>query len=175
MVILYGANGMSEAMYLCFLLGAVRYLMRWTVSGHIRALVWTACYLALAVLTRYEAVAAIAAVIVVVFIVGTTARDPDRPVRDDRGSAASRRARGRAASAHGLHRVVRRQLGHHGRRVRPIQLALRQRLDPAGVVGWGVERHVVHQLVLALEQTFSLRPGRARNRHRRRRRCLDAA
>jgi hypothetical protein len=82
MVIMYGANGMSEAMYLCFLLGAARYLMRWTVNGQVRALVWTACYLALAVLTRYEAVAAIAAVTVVVFAVGSMARDHDRPIRE---------------------------------------------------------------------------------------------
>ncbi len=82
MVILYGANGMSEAMYLCFLIGTARFLLRWTVTGHIRPLVWTALNLALAVLARYEALAAVAAVAVAVFAVGTTARDRARSFRD---------------------------------------------------------------------------------------------
>ena len=109
--------------------------MRWTVSGHIRALVWTACYLALAVLTRYEAVAAIAAVIVVVFVVGTTARDPDQPLRE--------RALGGLSDAlvvalPPLAAVTAWCVVSWvivGGVFVPVQLALQQRLDPAGVVG----------------------------------------
>lgn len=82
MVVMYGANGMSEAMYLCFLLGVVRYLVEWTVSGTTRPLVLAGVDLAGAVLTREEAVAALIAVAITVFAVGTTARDHRAPVRE---------------------------------------------------------------------------------------------
>ncbi|HYA69324.1 MAG TPA: hypothetical protein VED63_11380 [Acidimicrobiales bacterium] len=79
MVIYYGANGMSEAMYLLFLIGATRYLLVWTATGRLRALILTGTNLGLAYLTRYEALAAALTVFVVVVIVGTIARDASRP------------------------------------------------------------------------------------------------
>ncbi len=82
MVIAYGANGMSEAMYLLFLIGATRYLLQWTVQGRLRPLVLTGLNLAAAFLTRYEALAAAFGAIVVVLIVGTVARDPARSRRE---------------------------------------------------------------------------------------------
>jgi hypothetical protein len=82
MIILYGANGMSEAMYLLFLVGTVRYLLRWTVGGRLRPLVLAGINIALAFLTRYEALAAAGAVVLVVLVVGTVARDHQRPRRE---------------------------------------------------------------------------------------------
>jgi hypothetical protein len=82
MIVYYGANGMSEAMYLLFLVGTVRYLLAWTTTGRLRPLVLTGINLALAYLTRYEALAAAAAVCVIVVVVGTIARDRSRPRRD---------------------------------------------------------------------------------------------
>lgn len=75
MTIYYGANGMSEAMYLLFLVGAARHLLTWSVTGRQRSLVLTAVYLALGYLTRYEMLAAAAVASFVVFSVGTNARN----------------------------------------------------------------------------------------------------
>jgi hypothetical protein len=82
MVIAYGANGMSEAMYLLFLIGTVRYLIAWTVSGRLRPLVLTGLNLALGYLTRYEMLAAAGGVIAVVLFVGVIARDQSKSRRD---------------------------------------------------------------------------------------------
>ena len=82
MTIYYGANGMSEAMYLLFLVGTTRYLLEWTVSGRLRALVLVGVNLSLAYLTRYEALAAALVVGGVVLAVGTMARDRTAPRRD---------------------------------------------------------------------------------------------
>jgi hypothetical protein len=81
MILYYGANGMSEAMYLLFLVGTTRYLLEWTTSGRARALVLAGVNLSLAYLTRYEALAAAMLVGAVVLIVGTVARDHARPRR----------------------------------------------------------------------------------------------
>ncbi len=81
MTIYYGANGMSEAMYLLFLIGTTRYLLQWTASGGVRSLAFAGVNLALADLTRYETAAAAGAVFVVVMLVGTIARDPESPRR----------------------------------------------------------------------------------------------
>jgi hypothetical protein len=87
MTIYYGSNGMSEAMYLLFLVATTRYLLAWSVTGELRPLVLTAIFLALAYLTRYETVAAAITVMLVVFIVGTNARDHARSLRERMAAA----------------------------------------------------------------------------------------
>jgi hypothetical protein len=89
MVIYYGSNGMSEALYLLFLIGTVRYLITWTVTGRMRPLVLTGINLALAFLTRYEALAAAVGVIAVVLFVGMVARDKSRSWRERLWSASA--------------------------------------------------------------------------------------
>ena len=89
MTVYYGSNGMSEAMYLLFLVGAARYLLGWSVTGGLRLLVLVAINLGLGYLTRYETVAAALSVALVVFFVGTRARDRSRPVRERRLAAGS--------------------------------------------------------------------------------------
>jgi hypothetical protein len=66
MTILYAANGMSEGLFLLFLLYAIRQLMRWVASPDVGSLVRAGAALALAYLTRYEAVAAAMAAIALV-------------------------------------------------------------------------------------------------------------
>lgn len=62
MILLYGANGMSEALFVVFLVVVVRYVARWIHEPTTSPLVVAATALALAYLTRYEAViAAVAA------------------------------------------------------------------------------------------------------------------
>jgi hypothetical protein len=61
MIVLYGANGMSEALFLLFLLTTVRFVARWLKEPNVLFLVVAAASLALAYLTRYEAVIAAAA------------------------------------------------------------------------------------------------------------------
>jgi hypothetical protein len=68
MIVLYGANSMSEAQFIFFLLLVVRYLMRWVRTNESGPLVVTGLGLGLAYLTRYEAVAAAAAVLPIVAI-----------------------------------------------------------------------------------------------------------
>jgi hypothetical protein len=69
MVVYYGANGMSEAFQLLFLLLAVRTLLRWIRTGSLTQLVWSGSAMGLAYLTRYEAAAAAGGAIAVVAIV----------------------------------------------------------------------------------------------------------
>ncbi|SDU62496.1 Dolichyl-phosphate-mannose-protein mannosyltransferase [Gordonia westfalica] len=54
MVVLYAANGMSEAPYLFFLAWASRRLIRWITTDDVHELVVTGIALALAYLTRYD-------------------------------------------------------------------------------------------------------------------------
>ena len=69
MILYYGANGMSEAMFIATLLITVRYLARWAGDGETSALVISGLALATAYMTRYEAVvSAFGAFGVVVFI-----------------------------------------------------------------------------------------------------------
>ncbi|MDH3016030.1 glycosyltransferase family 39 protein [Gordonia alkanivorans] len=66
MVVLYAANGMSEAPYLFFLAWASRRLIRWISTDDVHELVVTGIALALAYLTRYDGgAAALAAGLVV--------------------------------------------------------------------------------------------------------------
>jgi hypothetical protein len=80
MVVYYGANGMSEAPYLFFLIVAVRYLARWVGTDRLGDLVWAGVALGACYLARYEAgIAALGGVLVVGLVSygrrhGTTAR-----------------------------------------------------------------------------------------------------
>ena len=68
-VVFYGANAMSEAFFLFFLLMTVRYLARWCREGGVAPLVYTGLALSGAYLTRYEAVAAAVSAALIVAIV----------------------------------------------------------------------------------------------------------
>ncbi len=57
MVIYYGANGMSEALYLFTMVAVCRYLARWLRNDDSRSLTYAAVALGLCYLTRNEAVA----------------------------------------------------------------------------------------------------------------------
>lgn len=70
MIVLYGANGMSEAMMLFFLLAACVSATRWVHTGSSRALVAAGLSLALAYLTRDEGLVAAVAVMMVVAFIG---------------------------------------------------------------------------------------------------------
>lgn len=60
MIVFYGANGMSEAVFLFCTCWAVRRLIRWTHTDDVHDLIVAGVALALAYLTRYDAVVAIA-------------------------------------------------------------------------------------------------------------------
>jgi hypothetical protein len=74
MILYYGANGMSEAMFLVTLVVIVRYLARWCRSGEIVPLVIASLALAAAYLTRYEAVVAAAGAVGVTVLVSSMRR-----------------------------------------------------------------------------------------------------
>nr|WP_027507156.1 glycosyltransferase family 39 protein [Rhodococcus sp. UNC23MFCrub1.1] len=69
MIVFYAANGMSEAVFLFFLCWTVRRLVRWISTDDVHELLVAGIALALAYLTRYDAVAAIAAAAGLVFTV----------------------------------------------------------------------------------------------------------
>lgn len=69
MIVFYGANGMSEALFLLCLCWAVRRLIRWTSTDDVHDLVATGIGLGLAYLTRYDALAAAAAIAPTVFVI----------------------------------------------------------------------------------------------------------
>ena len=71
MIVIYGGNGMSEAPFLWFLLVAGRAFSSWLGRPDVGRLAVTGIALALAYLTRYEAIAAIAAVILATGLVAT--------------------------------------------------------------------------------------------------------
>jgi hypothetical protein len=58
MILYYGANGMSEAMFILTMLICVRYMARWAQSGQVVPLALAGTAMAAAYLTRYEAVVA---------------------------------------------------------------------------------------------------------------------
>jgi len=62
LILLYGGNGMSEAPFLLFLIVAGRAFSDWVASGSVGRLAVTGLALALAYLTRYEAVAPMIAI-----------------------------------------------------------------------------------------------------------------
>jgi hypothetical protein len=67
MVIYYGANGMSEALYLFTLVSVCRYLARWLRTDDLRSLVYAAAALGFCYLARDEAVTTAAAAGALVF------------------------------------------------------------------------------------------------------------
>jgi hypothetical protein len=69
MIIFYGANGMSEALYLFTLVAVCRYLARWLRDDDLRSLAFAAVALGLCYLVRNEAVAPAATAGTLVFIV----------------------------------------------------------------------------------------------------------
>jgi hypothetical protein len=73
MVLLYAANGMSEAMFLFFLILTARQLMIWLDQRRVGALAAAGVALAFAYLTRYEAAAAAMSVMLVVGVASWTA------------------------------------------------------------------------------------------------------
>lgn len=74
MILLYAANGMSEAMFLFFLIGMVRAFARWAKDGQPLNLVWAALMMAGAFGVRYEALPVAAAGAAAVTLVLLTAR-----------------------------------------------------------------------------------------------------
>ncbi|WP_295647554.1 ABC transporter [uncultured Dietzia sp.] len=58
MIIYYGANGMSEALFVFFVVWAVRRLVRWMTTDDVHDLIVAGLALGLAYLTRYDALAA---------------------------------------------------------------------------------------------------------------------
>jgi hypothetical protein len=72
MILYYGANGMSEAMFILTLILAVRYLSRWATGGQTLPLVVAGIALAAAYMTRYEAVVAAAGATGVVLLISAT-------------------------------------------------------------------------------------------------------
>lgn len=75
MIVLYAANGMSEAMFILFLVGMVRAFARWASDSQPLSLVWGALMTAGAFGVRYEALQAAAAgaasVLLVLLTTGT--------------------------------------------------------------------------------------------------------
>jgi hypothetical protein len=70
-IVLYaGANGMSEAPYLCTLLLGARYLLRWVRAGGARSLTVAGVALAFGYYARYEVIVAGASAILLVLILG---------------------------------------------------------------------------------------------------------
>ncbi|MCZ4076811.1 glycosyltransferase family 39 protein [Rhodococcus sp. H36-A4] len=69
MIVFYGANGMSEAVFLFFVCWAVRRLIRWVHTDDVHDLVVAGIALALAYLTRYDGVVAIAGAAVLVAVI----------------------------------------------------------------------------------------------------------
>jgi hypothetical protein len=69
MILYYGANGMSEALFMFTLVAAARYLAQWLRNGTAKPLVASAFYLGFAYVVRNEAASAAAAGALVVLIV----------------------------------------------------------------------------------------------------------
>ena len=88
MVLHYGANGDTEALFVFLLLVVIRYLARWLAGGQLQALVVAAVGLALAYWTRYEAAAVAPGVIVMVGAVAWN-RSKAQPLRERVSAAAA--------------------------------------------------------------------------------------
>lgn len=69
MILYYGGNGMSEALYLFAMIAATRYLLRWLRAGDLRSLVYAALALAIGYLERSEPLAAAMLATPIVFFV----------------------------------------------------------------------------------------------------------
>ncbi len=85
MIVLYGANGMSEAPALFFILWATRRLLRWVDTDDVHDLIVVGLALALGFLTRYDVgAAAVAAALTVAVISWRRPVEDAEPVGDDR-------------------------------------------------------------------------------------------
>ena len=78
MIILYGANGMSEAAEILTILWAVRYLALWTRSASVQHLAWAATALGVGYLARYDVAFAVIGAAALVAIVSWTGAHTDR-------------------------------------------------------------------------------------------------
>ena len=76
MIVLYAANGMSEAPYIFFLAWAVRRLIRWVDTDDVHELIVAGIALGLAYLTRYDG--AVAAFVAGCFVAFVTYRRSDK-------------------------------------------------------------------------------------------------
>jgi hypothetical protein len=72
MILYYGGNGMSEALYLFAMIAAARYFLRWLGAGDLPSLVYTAIALAFGYLERSEPIAA--AILATPIVFGITYR-----------------------------------------------------------------------------------------------------
>ena len=61
MIILYGGNGMSEALFLFTLTASTRYLLRWMDTGDLRSLAYAGVAMGFSYLTRNEAIGGVIA------------------------------------------------------------------------------------------------------------------
>ena len=78
MILYYGGNGMSEALYLFCMLASARYLTRWIKDGDLPSLVYAAIGLGVGYLERSEPVAAAICAVPLVFLVTVVRADGDR-------------------------------------------------------------------------------------------------
>jgi hypothetical protein len=80
MVFFFGANGMSEAVVIFFLVLAVRHLSRWLRGSDLDSLIKTGLAMGMAYLSRYEALPAAAAVVLLVTAISfvRNRREPSR-------------------------------------------------------------------------------------------------
>lgn len=78
LIVIYSANGMTEALLMLCLLAAVRRLLRWLSTGDGTQLVATGLLLGLGYLARYEAIVAAAAVTLLVTAVSALRTPPAR-------------------------------------------------------------------------------------------------
>jgi hypothetical protein len=124
LVLLYGANGMSEACWMVLLVLAVRSLARWAEQDDTGALVLGGVALGAAYLTRYETAASILAAALFVVVVSAQRRRPDDGW--ELGTVGSIRSPG-------------------ARRVRSVLLDLAILAFPvsAAVIGWSVASYVI--------------------------------
>jgi hypothetical protein len=81
MILFYGGNGMSEALFLFTLTASTRYLLRWIHAEDLRSLAYAATALGFSYLTRNEAAAAIVAGGVVVALVSYWRSKGKRSIR----------------------------------------------------------------------------------------------
>ncbi len=78
MVLYFGGNGMSEALYLFCMLAAARYLSRWLKKNDLQSLVYAAIALGFGYLERSEPIAAAALAVPLIFLVTFARSSEDR-------------------------------------------------------------------------------------------------
>jgi hypothetical protein len=98
MILYYGANGMSEGLYLFTLMATTRYLLRWIRHGDLHSLVYAASFLGLCYLARNEAVGAAVLATPLIFVVSYL-RELWMKEDDDHSTRLGRRSRSSTAFA----------------------------------------------------------------------------